>query len=209
MSKLPWQNGRHPGAADRAARVRRFARLTGLKPSVARAAVFRHGRPKGADHTNVWCLGRGSYVVTTEPYSYKGGGYYGHKPLEEWCARHGWGCMQAPELGMWNPPDTTLYLLSPPVCGAGLDRVLARTKSVRGVPFRLPVPEPAHVFANVMELFEAAARADVFIYLQDGVPRCTGPREEIDRFLPALNAYRAQVLALFVPLMRWVPEARH
>ncbi|MGH8584784.1 MAG: hypothetical protein ACREWE_00865 [Gammaproteobacteria bacterium] len=60
-----------------------------------------------------------------------------------------------------------------------------------------------------MELFDAAARADVFIYLQDGVPRCTGPCEEIGRFLPALNAYRHQVLELFIPLMRWAPGARH
>ncbi|MGH8586206.1 MAG: hypothetical protein ACREWE_08520 [Gammaproteobacteria bacterium] len=105
--------------------------------------------------------------------------------------------MQAPELGMWNPPHTVLYLLSPPKRGADLDLVLARTGLA------------AHVFANVEELLDAAARADVFIYLQNGVPRCTGPSEEIGRFLPALNAYRAQVLELFVPLMRWAPEARH
>ncbi|MGH8562682.1 MAG: hypothetical protein ACREXW_00820 [Gammaproteobacteria bacterium] len=57
--------------------------------------------------------------------------------------------------------------VSPPKNGADLDRVLERTGLARSA-------QPAHVFYDVMDLLEAAERADVFIYLQDGVPRCTG-----------------------------------
>lgn len=133
MSELPWQRGTYPRAEATARRVRRFARITGLKPSRASTRVFGYDRetgaylycPEGADHTNVWHDGK-RYVVSTEPYGSSGK----CQALEAWCGAHGWAWRRVPALGMWNPPFTVLYVLSPPKNGVPLDEIEAfREKS--------------------------------------------------------------------------------
>jgi hypothetical protein len=138
MTDLPWQWNDSPGAAATAKRVRHFARVTGLRPSRAYARVY--GRlcsddetvPAGADHTNVWRDGA-RYIVSTEPYA------TGREAkLEEWCALHGWDCRAVPELGMWNPPRTILYLLSPSKNGGDIERVLSRVAKAKAGRGRTP-----------------------------------------------------------------------
>ncbi len=117
--KLPWQSMDESTAK----RVQRFAQLTGLKPSLAHQRVFgEHGEryPHGADHTNVWRDGA-SYVITTEPYRTAD-----TSGLESWCTLHGWIWRTVADLDMWNPPHTILYLLSPPMIGGDIERILRR-----------------------------------------------------------------------------------
>ncbi len=91
-------------------RVIRFMDATSLRPSTASTVLFGQvGTPLCFDHTMVW-IWFGVYVVTTEPYKTA----LSAGDPKEWAAQRGWSCVQAPHLGMWNPLDTTLYLMSPP-----------------------------------------------------------------------------------------------
>jgi hypothetical protein len=116
MTDLPWP--------EKAERVQRFVRVTGLRTPRGYARVCR--RPTyldGADHTLTWHDPEGRYIVSTEPYGtpYANTDGAARRPsLEEWCTAHGWDWIDVPACG--NPPHTILYLLSPPKNGGDLER---------------------------------------------------------------------------------------
>lgn len=90
-----------------------MTRFAGLKQVIE---AYADAYPDGADHTLVWLDGD-RYIVSTEPYTTAR-----LAALEVWCTAHGWDWLAATNLGMWNPPHTILYLLSPPKNGGDLER---------------------------------------------------------------------------------------
>ncbi len=124
MRQSPKASGKHVASSD----MLPFMDATGLRPSEAYRRVFP---PHGLmwhpyfDHTLIWRDG-GGYIVTTEPY-----GECAHNDPEGtafWAREHGWQCVAAPEWGMWRPPETHLWILSPPRIGADVEEVIRRLR---------------------------------------------------------------------------------
>lgn len=96
-------------SAEKTKRCIAFMDATGLRPCKSTLPVFGYGHnPPGFDHTRLWRAEDKRYVITTEPY------YGAPVCLSAWLEQHDWAYEVLPEgIGMWNPPATTLVLVTP------------------------------------------------------------------------------------------------
>jgi hypothetical protein len=96
-------------AAEKTMRIIAFMDATDLRPCRSTLPVFGYGHnPPGFDHTSLWRTEDKRYVITTEPY------YGVPASMAAWLQQHEWAYEVLPDgIGMWNPPSTTLVLVTP------------------------------------------------------------------------------------------------